>query len=89
MFDVKIIKQAIKFLSKLNDEVLKKRLLNECEKLCLNPFPKDVKRVENVFEGASKVFRVRVGNYRILYYPNYELKTIFIFKIDKRSRVYE
>ena len=37
---------------------------------------------------AEKVFRVRVGDYRILYSVSYEENLILIIKVDKRGRVY-
>ncbi|KKS53546.1 MAG: hypothetical protein UV19_C0008G0006 [Parcubacteria group bacterium GW2011_GWA2_42_28] len=37
----------------------------------------------------QKVFRVRVGGYRILYYVVFETKTIYVFIIDKRGVVYD
>ena len=77
--------QAKKFL-KQSDKIIVKRILDEIEKLCMNPFPKDVKRVEGY---AEKVFRVRIGDYRILYEVDHDSSLLGIVKIDKRGRVYE
>src|SRR3989338_7891836 len=63
-----------------------KRIIQKVEELAENPFPKDVKRVEGYSD--VKVFRVRVGDYRILYFVRYENSTLFVVKIDKRERVY-
>ncbi len=54
----------------------------------MDPFPRDVKRVENQWFENEKVFRIRVGDYRVLYTVNYTKNRILIFSIDKRSRVY-
>jgi len=84
MFDLKFSKKSMKFLSKC-DENLYKRLNKKVNELKENPFPSDSKRVVNRKE---KTFRVRVGDFRILYsfYQNKNL--IFISDIDKRPRAY-
>lgn len=46
-------------------------------------------RVENQWFEGEKVFRVRVGDYRILYTVNYEKKRVLIVNLDKRSRAYD
>lgn len=56
-------------------------------KLEENPFPQEVERVED-FEG-EKVFRVRVGDKRILYVVRYNPNKLIVVKVDKRSRVYD
>ncbi len=78
-------KQAGKSIKKL-DTTTKKRIQEKIDKLEENPFPQEVERVED-FEG-KKVFRVRVGNQRILYIVRYNPNKLIIAKIDKRSRVY-
>jgi len=83
MFSIKYSNQAKKFLKKV-DNILTKRLLNRIEKLRDEPISQDTKRVE-----ATKLFRVRVGNYRILYEIDYKENLIGIVKIDKRSKVYD
>jgi len=52
----------------------------------LNPYPKDRKRVGGRKE---KVFRVRVGGYRILYVVFNERNSLLISDIDKRETVYD
>jgi len=39
--------------------------------------------------GENKCFRVRVGDYRVVYDIIWEKKVILILKIDKRSKVYK
>ena len=56
------------------------------EKLKIEPFPSDVKRVVGKKE---KIFRVRVGDYRIQYSVFYDQNNIFISDIDKRERAYD
>lgn len=47
--------------------------------------PHDAKSIA----GENNVFRIRVGDYRVLYRINYQDNKIIIFKIDKRAKVYD
>ncbi len=85
MLNVGYSHQSKKFL-KTTQKTTTERILEEIEKLQVNPFPKDVKRVEGYTE---KLFRVRIGDYRILYEVNYEENLMGIIRIEKRGRVYE
>lgn len=84
MFRVEFSNVAKKYLKKL-DKTLAKRIISKIEKLIEDPFPPDVKRVLNRKE---KIFRVRVGDYRIQYLVFYDKNLIFISDIDKRERAY-
>ncbi len=75
---------AEKFLKKTEKQITK-RIMDEIEKLREDPFPREVKRVVNQKE---KVFRVRIGDYRIQYSVFYDKNLIFISDLDKRSRAY-
>ena len=86
MFNAHIEGQALKFLEKLKDSGLKKRLVNKIDELELDPFPRNCKMVEGY---EQKAFRVRVGGYRILYYVIFETQTVWVFIIDKRGTVYD
>jgi mRNA interferase RelE/StbE len=77
MFSVEFSSSADKFIGKC-ERPLAERLLDRIEKLSEDPFPADVKRVVNMKE---KVFRVRVGDYRIQYSVIYEKNVIFISDI--------
>lgn len=85
MLQPKYSNQAVKFLKKLQKDTAK-RILKEIEKICEQPFPTDVKRIEGYKE---KIFRIRVGNFRIMYEINYEKNVIGIIKIDKRDNIYD
>ncbi len=85
MFEVSYSNQAEKFLKKA-DKILAKRLINKIEELRNMPILHDTKIVEGYEE---KLFRVRVGDYRILYEVDYKSNKIGIVKIDKRSKIYD
>jgi mRNA interferase RelE/StbE len=83
-FNISYSNRSKKFLNKA-DKVLVKRLIEKIEKLRENPIIHDTKTVE----GSKSLFRVRVGDYRILYEVDYKNNLIGIIKIDKRPRVYD
>ena len=74
-----------KFLDKLDDNLFG-RIMKKLETLKTNPFPSDVKRV---IGRKEKVFRVRVGNYRVLYVVLEDNKQILVTDIDRRESVYD
>ena len=84
MFAANYSNQAKKFLKKA-DKILAKRLIEKIEELRNIPIIHDTKAIEGYKE---KLFRVRVGDYRILYEVDYSSNKIGIVKIDKRSKVY-
>ena len=75
---------ARRFLKKCERE-LYGRLMTKIRLLAENPFPKEVVRVEGVKE---KIFRVRVGDYRIQYAVFYDKNIVLITDVDKRPRAY-
>ena len=84
-FSVKFTTKSANFIKKL-DDINKKRVKEKIIKLSENPFPSEAVRVESYKK--YKVFRVRIGDYRILYNIDFKEKLIIIIKIDKRGRVY-
>lgn len=85
LFPVQFSTRASKFIKKL-DDIKKKRMGIKIDRLEEDPFPKEVERVEG--RKDEKVFRVRVGDYRILYIVRYNPNKLIISKVDKRPRVY-
>jgi len=87
MFSAELKKAALKFLKSIKNKELLKRIGNKINELEKNPYPQDIERVEGYKD--VKVFRVRVGDYRILYFVDQTANKIFVEKIDKRGRVYK
>ena len=85
-FSIEFGSHAVKFLSKL-DYQIKDRLREKIEKLREDPFPQEVERVKGY--KVEKVFRIRVGDYRILYIVSFERSEILVAMIDKRERAYD
>lgn len=86
VFSAEFSTKSSKYINKL-DNSIKNRIKEKIEKLEQDPFPQEVERVEDY--NNEKVFRVRVGDQRILYIVRYNPNKIIIIKIDKRSKVYD
>lgn len=71
MLSVRLEKPAEKLIDKLKDKILLKRILDKIDRLKENPFLSESIRVEEYKK--DKVFRVRVRNYRILYYVSLKM----------------
>lgn len=85
MLSVKLSNSSEKFISKCEKE-MQERILKKIRSLKENPFPGECRRVQGKEE---KVFRVRIGKYRILYEIIDEENLIIISNIGKRENVYE
>ncbi len=86
LFPADFSNKAGKYIKKL-DEMTKVRIHERINKLEDDPFPQEVERVED-YKG-EKVFRVRVGDQRILYIVRYNPNKLLVVRVDKRSRVYQ
>jgi len=84
MLDLKFSKTTLKFLKRCDND-LYKRIINKIKSLQINAFPADSKRIKGK---KDKTFKVRIGNYKILYCIYNEKNLLFISDIDKRSKAY-
>ena len=84
IFSIGYDKQPKKFLLKLEKHI-SHRLYDKIEStLSVNQVPSDAKTIV----GEHGVFRIRIGDYRVLYRLNYQDNIVIIVKIDKRPRIY-
>jgi mRNA interferase RelE/StbE len=82
-FEVRLSKRAHKELLSL-DPSTKSRIIQHLEELEDNPFPRGVAKLQ----GRVDTYRVRVGDYRILYEVMNKERLVLVEKIDHRSGVY-
>ena len=75
----KSVKKDFKKIPKL--EVSK--ILNEIEELAKNPRSSKTKKLK-----GEKLYRLRVGNYRVIYDIQDNLMLIFVVKLGHRSDIY-
>ncbi|MEK6893227.1 MAG: type II toxin-antitoxin system RelE/ParE family toxin [Nanoarchaeota archaeon] len=87
MYFVEISQNAQRFLDKL-DAHIKERIEDALRRLENNPVPSDSKFIGRDNDG-EKIFRYRIGDFRVLYLVNEEDKIVLIAKVDRRSKVYK
>lgn len=63
---------------------LQRRMATRIDALVNNPFPPGVKKLQ----GEPNLYRIRVGDYRVIYRIEAKRVTIFILKISHRRDVY-
>ncbi len=83
MFSLGFSSHARKFFKKA-DKDLCRRILDKIEKLRNEPVPHNAKSIE----GSPGMFRIRVGDYRVLYEIYNAENLVVIVNVDKRSCVY-
>ena len=83
MFFLDFSNQSEKFLKRCNKE-LKGRILEKIKKLRTEQVPHNAVSIV----GEERTFRIRVGDYRVLYEIKWDESKILIAIIDKRSKVY-
>ncbi len=81
MFDISWHQEALRELDKL-DVFIAKIILKKIDEMREDPFSKDVKRLK-----GQTSFRLRVGDYRVLF----EIlgKIVFIKKVGHRKHIYD
>lgn len=79
---IDFVKSAGKELGKL-DKRLSKRLLEKIQKLSNDPYGQDSQKL-----AGGKGYRVRLGNYRIVYIIDKPNKLVTIIKIGHRREIY-
>jgi mRNA interferase RelE/StbE len=87
-YQIKVHKQVQKFLLSLNPE-LRTRFRNKIENLRLDPYrhPKlDIKPMQGIGES---VFRLRVGQYRLIYRVHEQELLIYLMTAGTRGDVYK
>jgi mRNA interferase RelE/StbE len=81
-FNIFFQREAVKELRKLPQAEIK-RILKAISDLSDNPYPHGIKKLM-----GSEFFRIRVGNYRIVYSVIDSELLIYILKIGHRKDVY-
>ncbi len=83
MFEIEYTKAARKDLRKL-DQVPRARIGEAIDSLASDPHPPGSRKMI----GSEALFRIRVGDYRVIYEVRNEVLTIFIIKIGHRQNIY-
>jgi mRNA interferase RelE/StbE len=84
MYSIRIKHKARKQLAML-PAAAANRIAHAIDALAHNPYPAGIKKLQ----GYDNVYRIRVGDYRILYSIENEILTIDIIKIAHRQSAYK
>ncbi|MFM6941209.1 MAG: type II toxin-antitoxin system RelE family toxin [Candidatus Planktophila sp.] len=83
MYALEFEPEALKFLKKMNSADMK-RIRAAVELLRINPIPPKALKLTN-----RNGYRVRVGNYRIIYSFKSDILVIRVIKIGQRQNFYK
>ena len=83
-YRIAIDRDAQKWLARLSDEKLRQRLVAAIDGLALNPRPTGVKKLK----GFDRRYRIRVGDYRIIYEVRDGMLLVLILDVGDRKDIY-
>lgn len=83
-YQIKWTNSAKKELKKLDKKIIP-RLIDAVEELAKNPYPQGVKKLVN----SENNYRIRVGDYRIIYEIKSSVLIIYIIKVGNRQSIYK
>ncbi len=81
-YSIRIDKKALEYLSSLPQKI-KRQIGRKIERLKTNPYPPKCKKLQD------GVYRVRSGNYRIIYQVVAEKILICVLKVGDRKDIYK
>lgn len=81
MYNTEWKEHALQNIEKLENSIAR-RIVKKVEELSENPFSKDIKKLK-----GSNDFRLRVGDYRVIF--SIEQETIQILKVGHRKNIYD
>ena len=84
-YRIEFVKSAKKEFDRLPTQI-KKKTLDTLSLLAINPYTEilNIKKLK----GATDLFRVRLGDYRLVYEIQKQIVTIVVIKIGHRKDVY-
>jgi mRNA interferase RelE/StbE len=79
---------ALRYLEQLPSQKLRRQIKNKIDSLASNPNPPTCKKLTGITEDGEPVYRIRSGDYRVLYLVRKHPNHIVILDIDDRKDVY-
>ena len=79
--------RSLAFLETISAK-LRRQIVTKVNTLLDDPYPSTCKRVQGMKDGEENVFRIRSGDYRILYVVRGNPHQIIVLDIDHRKDVY-
>ena len=85
MYSITISQSALKELHSFQKSVVK-RLEKAIDNLAINPRPDGVKKLKG---NSENLYRIRTGDYRVVYSIEEQVKVVDIRKIGHRKDIYK
>ena len=85
LWEIRLSSNAERFLKKLKFRDVLERLMKNLNELRYGPFLRHYKKLE----GTENKYRIRIGEYRITYETDENLKIIFVLDIGLRKNIYD
>jgi len=79
---------ALKYLENEVPPKIRGQIKRRVESLASNPTPPGSKKVQGMMDGETPIYRVRQGDYRILYVARNDPDQIVVLDIGHRKDVY-
>ncbi len=83
-YQIKISDKARHLLKKLSDD-LKEKMIAAIETLAVQPRPNGCKKLK----GYQDTYRIRIGNYRIVYQIKDKELLVLVLNLGKRDNIYD
>lgn len=84
MYNIEITRSAAKEIKKLHQPILG-RIMKAIEKLAKDPHPPGCAKLV----GSDDLWRIRVGNYRIIYSVKEQIQLVLVTRVAHRSEAYQ
>lgn len=83
MYQVKVAEEAAKFIRK-QDKRIQRQIINNIRALAKNLHPQGCKKLQ----GYKELYRIRSGNYRIVYNIKEKMLLVLVVRIAHRKDIY-
>ncbi len=83
MYRVKVAEEAAKFIRK-QDKRIQRQIINNIREIAQNPRPQGC----NKLQGYEELYRIRSGNYRIVYTIREKMLLVFVVRLAHRKDIY-
>jgi mRNA interferase RelE/StbE len=77
--------QALDYL-RIIPKKIRRQIVNKIKQLAFDPHPPNSKLIQGMTDGEERVYRIRSGDYRILYVVRHDI--VAVLDIDNRKDVY-
>ena len=83
-YQVLLKKSVYKDLKNINP-IYVQRIIEKIKELSTNPFPRDSEKLM----GSENFYRLRVGDYRVVYQVDNKNKTVIVYYVRHRKTAYK